>query len=316
MGRSDARRVWTSNQPYPHEANQLTNTQFGMPWKWGGEVTIGRRFCCDCVPWALEATFWTTQESSNERVTTLPGGVSTPLVFSPLTFGPYSDPSSPPAENWFDGAKEHRLWRNDEFQNIEINLVRQHLGCCCGTPWDASWLVGFRYFRFHEDLTFGSLRGGATQWGENGGADEAYVSDNITNNLFGVQVGFEAGYRVGCGLRLFIEPKIGIYDNYLDGTFQAHTGNGINGSGPLGDYPVHSTRNGVSLLSQVDLGAEWQLTRNLSARAGYRVVAITGTGLADDQFPQYMVDTPEIANISHYSSLVLHGVFAGLTYCF
>ena len=72
----------------------------------------------------------------------------------------------------------------------------------------------------------------------------------------------------------------------------------------------------MSFLSQIDLGAEWQFTRNLSARAGYRVVAITGTGLADDQFPQYMVDTPEIANIQHCSSLVLHGAFAGLTYCF
>ena len=47
------------------------------------------------------------------------------------------------------------------------------------------------------------------------------------------------------------------------------------------------------------MGTEWQFTRNWSARAGYRVVAITGMGLADDQFPQYMVDTPEIANIQH-----------------
>ena len=309
MGRGDARRVWTSYATND-EMHQLTNTQFGMPWTWGGEITIGRRFCYGCVPYALEATYWTTQESANCRVTTNPGNyVSTPLVIDPMMFGGEA------AQNWFDGAEEHRLWRKDEFHNVEINLLRERLACGC-SPWDANWLVGFRYFRFQEDLTFGSLRQGAVEWGQNDGADEAYFSDNITNNLWGVQVGFEVGYRLGGGLRLFIEPKIGIYDNFLDGTFQAHTGAGVDGNGPYGSYPVHSTRNGLAFLSQVDVGAEWQFTRNWSARVGYRVLAITGTGLADDQFPQYMVDTPEIANIQHTSSLVLSGAFAGLTYCF
>jgi hypothetical protein len=311
MGRGDARRVWTSFEDGV-ETNQLTNTQFGMPWGWGGEVTLGYRFCCCCVPYAIEATYWTTQPSSNCEVTTVPGGyVSTPLEVDPMTFGV----AGPPARDWFFGAQEQRLWRKDEFHNIEINLVRQQLPCC-GSCWDANWLVGFRYFRFQEDLTFGSLRGGATAWGENGGADEAYISDNITNNLFGVQLGFEVGYNVACGLRFFIEPKIGIYDNYLDGTFQARTGNGIDGVGPYGSFPVHSTRNGLAFLSQIDLGAEWRFSQHWSARAGYRVLAITGTGLADDQIPQYIVDMPEIANIQHTSSLVLHGAFAGLTYCF
>jgi hypothetical protein len=38
--------------------------------------------------------------------------------------------------------------------------------------------------------------------------------------------------------------------------------------------------------------------------------------LADDQFPQYIVDMPEIAHIDNHSSLLLHGAFAGLTYNF
>ena len=258
MGRSDARRVWTSYD-HPDETNQLTNTQFGMPWTWGGEVTLGHRFCCGCVPYAIEATYWTTEESANCQVTTYPGRRQ-------HAAGDQADDvrRGEAAEDWFDGAKEHRLWRKDEFHNVEINLLRQQLACCCDSPWDASWLVGFRYFRFQEDLTFGSLRQGYN-WGDDDGADEAYLSDNITNNLFGVQVGFEAGYNLGCGVRLFIEPKIGIYDNYLDGTFQVHTGDGINGSVLYGYFPVHSTRNGVVFLSQVDLGAEWRFTRNWSA---------------------------------------------------
>jgi hypothetical protein len=49
---------------------------------------------------------------------------------------------------------------------------------------------------------------------------------------------------------------------------------------------------------------------------GYRVVAATGIGLADNQLPQYMVDIPEIANIDHNGQLILHGAFMGITYNF
>ena len=243
----------------PNEEHQLANTQFSMPWTWGGEVTVGHRFCCGCVPWAVEATYWSTVESSNSQTTTISRGRQHAA----------GDPANDVRRRRRVGRGLVRRrqgdiasWRQDEFQNVEINLLRQQLSCCCGTPWDASWLLGLRYFRFHEALTFGSLRQGY-DWGDDNGAGEAYLSDNITNNLFGVQIGFQAGYRLTCGVRLFIEPKIGIYDNYLDGTFQAHTGDGINGYGPYGPFPVHSTRNGVLFLSQIDLGAEWRLTHNL-----------------------------------------------------
>ena len=124
MGRSDARRVWTSYETAT-TTNQLANTQFGMQWQWGGEVHFGRRFCCGCVPYAIEATYWTTEPFSGCQVTTNPGGyVSTPL-------GDPADVVRPAhaAEDWFDGAKEHRVWRRDEFHNIEINLIREQLAC-------------------------------------------------------------------------------------------------------------------------------------------------------------------------------------------
>ncbi len=54
----------------------------------------------------------------------------------------------------------------------------------------------------------------------------------------------------------------------------------------------------------------------MSARIGYRVVSICGIAEADDQFPQYIVNVPEIAHIDGHANLILHGVFAGLTYNF
>ena len=117
-------------------------------------------------------------------------------------------------------------------------------------------------------------------------------------------------------MRLFLTPKVGIYNNFMESNFQANTGDGINGTGPYGSFPVHATTNGLAFLTQLDAVAEWQFARNWSVRAGYRFVAVTGMGLAEDQFPQYMVDTPSIASIQHSSSLVLQGAFAGVTYCF
>ncbi len=81
-------------------------------------------------------------------------------------------------------------------------------------------------------------------------------------------------------------------------------------------YPVHSHCNEFSLLTQIDAGLEWQFTQCLSARIGYRVLAATGIGLADNQIPPYLNDIPSIADSNRNGELLMHGGFAGLTYCF
>jgi hypothetical protein len=195
-------------------------------------------------------------------------------------------------------------------------LIRDQLAWSCDSPWDIGWSVGVRYFRFQEDLALQTWRTDCTGWGTNQ-VGAAVLSDNITNNLVGVQVGFDAAYNVFDCVRLFITPRVGIYDNFMESTFQAHTGNMVQGhTADYGDFPAHGTKNGISFLTQIDMGVDWQFSRNWSARAGYRVVAITGMGLADEQFPQYMNDIPEMQNVQHTGNLVLHGAFAGLTYCF
>ena len=84
----------------------------------------------------------------------------------------------------------------------------------------------------------------------------------------------------------------------------------------IAQFPVNSITNCVSFLGQIDVGVEWQFARNWSTTIGYRVVAITGVGLADHQIPFYIVDTPEIADIDTNGDLVLHGAFVGIEYNF
>lgn len=314
LGRSDGRRVWTSYED-GHEEVQLTNSDFSMPWRWGGEVRLGRRFCCACTPYAIEGAFWTTESFLGTQTTSLypDAYVSTPLNITHIYFDLPGGTTY--ATALFTGAQSHTLERRDEVYNCEINLIREQLAWAYDSPWDIGWSVGVRYFRFQDSLMFSSV--------SNLGDYEAYFKDTTTNNLIGAQFGFDAAYNVGRGIRLFITPKVGIYDNLLDGDFSAKArptgGDYVDGNVDVTGYsnfPVHGTGNGIAFLTQIDLGADWQFSRNWSVRAGYRVVAVSGIGTADDQFPQYLCDTPDIRNIQHTSSLILHGAFAGLTYNF
>ena len=224
-----------------------------------------------------------------------------------------------PADSFFINDNTSTVTRRDEFYDFEINLIREKLGVACNSCWEIGWSLGVRYFRFQESLSVSAVTTNAII---PGGAD-AYFNNTVTNNLVGPQVGFDLAYNLGCNVRLFITPQFGIYGNWVDSNFAAKgrlgAGDYVDGTNTVTGYPnfpAHGANTGVSFLTQVDVGLDWQFSRNWSARAGYRVVAITGVGLADDEYPQFLCDTPEMQNPQHTSSLVLHGAFFGLTYNF
>lgn len=314
MSRSGGRRLWTSNEPPPNEAIQLSNTDIPMSWRWGGEVKFGRRFCCYCVPCAIEATYWTLDSFNGSQTTSLyPSSyINTPLITDNISF-PLT--GSPTATAIFNGARRHTVSRHDELHNVEVNFVKEQLAWGCDSPWDIGWAFGVRYFRYEDSLRVASLSQNADY--------DAYFEDTATNSLVGAQLGFDLAYNVGGRVRLFLTPKFGIYNNFIDSDFQARArqgaGNYVDGVVNVGNYPsfpAHGSINGVSFLTQIDVGVDWQFANNWSARFGYRVLAATGMALADDQYPEYLCDTPEMANPQHTSSLVLHGAFMGITYNF
>jgi hypothetical protein len=328
-----------------YETGNLPHNDFPVDefsWRWGGEVRIGRRFCggcnsgcnngcnscCNTGYWALEASYWTLDDfdsfvshTSPVSATNPNGTVGTPLRISDIQF------SSTPGTTWFDNAAEHRLWRRDELHNVELNLVRGQWCYGQDSPWDLGWSMGVRYFRFQESWRFGSLAGPGVDpltaphfWGQSGGLYEAYLTDGITNNLVGPQLGFELGYSMGYNFRFFMAPKVGIYDNHISNNFQAYLGNGTGAttgtSGVPGTYPVNSSTDTISFLTQIDVGVDWRFARQWSAQVGYRVVAVSSIGLADAQIPFYIVDIPAIADIDKNSDLILHGAFATIAYNF
>lgn len=337
LTRNDPNKVWVSSEPDPNLFLEVMNTTDpDTGWKFGGEIRFGRRFCGCCDPcnecgntgyWAVEADYWTTDPFTGYSNFINPDGSSfgTPLNVRWISFNITGGFAT--GDYWFNDSYEQRLWRRDEIHSAEINLVHGQWANIYGSNWDFAFSIGPRFFRFYEDLRYGALKNityapnTTPVWGQNNGEDEAYLRDQITNSFWGGQIGVDLGYNVCSSLRFFITPKVGIYDNYVTSDFQAYLGNGsvayLNYPGQTGSYPVHATKNAFAMLTQVDAGVEWFFAQRWSARIGYRVLAVSGIGLADAQFPPYINDIQDsIMDVNTNGNLILHGAFATLTFNF
>lgn len=313
MGRDKANRVWTSYTT-GDLSDQLTNTgDISMDWGNGGEVRFGRRFCgCGCQPWALEAVYWSMKPVNGYLATT-----SSPSVSTPLDFG-YTRIDGTSGEVYYTGSEEHRLWRRNEIHNVELNIIRSNAQGCVPS-WNVQWVLGVRFFRFDEDLTFGSVEQGYS-WGDDPAA-EAFLEDRIKNNLVGVQIGFDARSDCWHRFQLYVSPKVGIYNNFIENKCSFYRGDGAqgyavdqDGTTIMGYFPVSSTENVFSVLAEIDMGVYWHISQNWSAKIGYRLVTATGMGLADHQLLHYVNDLPEIEYIKSNGDLLLHGAYVGVAY--
>jgi putative beta barrel porin BBP7 len=311
MTRDSPNRVWTSYET-DCEPNQIMNTcDADMQWLWGGEVRLGRSFCCDAF--TIEGGYWWLNQKTEESSITNPNGVSTPLNMSYLVVGPDAQLMT----CLFDNAAEHRLWRSNEVHSVEVNFIGggpQNRWC----GWRPRFLTGVRFFRFEEDLLFGSLAGGATSWGPDQAEDQGYLRDKVTNNLVGWQFGFLLESPEYHRLQFISAVKFGIFNNYTENHFDLYRGDGYRAysqeeSGMSVSYPINSSNNFFSTLAEIDLGIQWNFSRCVSAVIGYRLVAVSGICLSDNQIPPYIIDEPEIRRIDNNGDLFLHGAFGGLT---
>jgi len=313
MARGDEpNKVWVSHEAYSQD-NPLMHTQKDLGWRGGGEIRLGRYF--GCGPWAIEAAYWTLDPFTSFASQTHPNYVSTPLDFTDVGWANPALPGSP--GNLFNVAEEHRVWRRNEVQNIELALIRDRVDHLCSGPFQVGWSAGVRYFRFDEDLRFGSMDLNGLAFGIDPSM-EGYLDDKMVNHLVGFQFGSRVDY---CRdrWRLYAFPKVGIYNNHIEHRFNAYRGDGeLLAPVPAGysSYPVNSTSSVFSLLTEIDLGLECQFAAKWSATIGYRVTVATGMGLADHQIPFYVADTPDLADIDSNGHLLLHGAYASTTYRF
>ena len=144
MTRDRSNRMWTTYET-GNNANQLMYFP-DADWGTGGEVTIGHTWCgthgcdagctsggdgcsdghgcggCGVMPFrkGLEFTYWglTDMDGEDSRRS------ETNQLSTPIDLG-FVDINTPglPASVFFDNAREHRVRRENDFHNFEVNLV-------------------------------------------------------------------------------------------------------------------------------------------------------------------------------------------------
>lgn len=299
MGRTSPNQVWLSQQRSDPSNRLMSGADAAVPWTAGWEASIGR-----ILPGrgGVQLTYWGLAPTSAFASVRLPGDLGTPINFCNFDIGGIC------AGDFFDMVDEHRVWRRNEVNNVELNFFSgsysSPIGAC-----QISWLAGVRYFRFRDQLIFGAVEEGF-EFGDNGGADEAYVNVATNNNLIGAQIGAWANCPVGSRLGVFLFPRVGVYANQANQHYQIYRGDGVSAA----DF--NSSKTSGSLLAQIDLGISYSITPLWSAYLGYRVVAVSGVGLADNQLPATMITTPNVAAINSNGDLILQGGTAGMLWRF
>ena len=327
MTRDDENNRWLSFDSDFVTQHLLDSRDADMPWSYGGEVRLGRLFNCDRN--AIEAVYWgifPDQQEANVLGAGLTGQLNTTLSFNALEYDNMAGgvPNPLPVTNYYDGVERHRLRRNYELYNIEVNLLQLP---CIATPcgpcgpvgprYRGTWFAGLRYLRFGENFNFASDHT-TNVFGDDVDEEMFYFID-VQNHLIGGQIGGRGEWFFCNGrLSLFAGAKAGIFGNHM--THQHFIG-GAAGAATV-DLPgtpndgvaidIESNRDDLSFIGELDLGMGYAINHCWTFRAGYRVVGVSGIALSTNQIPNSFSDIEGVRNINSNGSLLLHGGYAGL----
>lgn len=190
----------------------------------------------------------------------------------------------------FFGADRMQLTSSSELHNVEINRLRR-IGCT-----DLSWLVGFRYLNFQEDINIEST---------DSDNDVSNYLIGTENNLYGAQLGgVWRRHRGIVGLEVF--GKAGVFAN--DAKQQQFIGDFGN------TFVFRDTRSDgdeTSFVGEIGATALVRLTPRWSLRGGYNLMWIDEVARAADQLD--FTDTLASGTLLNDSGDVfLHGANVGV----
>lgn len=294
---------------------------FGNLWHGGMEIGTGWCFGDDCRS-ALEVVYWGLYPAAHTASAT--GSLNSTINFTDLDYNGGS------ANVPYQGSTVQQVQYGFNFNSVEINLVGNSccggpFGCnmcgCCngrgGSPWGFGYTAGFRYVNFNENWLFS---GDTTDQQINGDATELNYRVQLNNNLFGFQMGSGLSYCVTDRLSAYAIAKFGVYNNYVTQNQRVFgtAGNATVNNGPNSglDFNVHGSDNDVAFVGQFDLGGRWAINDCWSVNFGYRLVGLTGVAISETNVQHTnLQNLLGIADTQTTGSFVMHGAYAGVTYC-
>lgn len=181
-----------------------------------------------------------------------------------------------------------------------------------GISWD--YTAGLRYFDVEERLDWfatdiDSIR--ETQ-GQTGDDINGAYNIQASNNLFGLQFGVGMTYQTD-RWNVTVSTKQGVYINdarattnlqYFDGNEDTAAQTALN------NYSTDLHENGLSYLGTGSIMARYHLRPNLSLRAGWEFMLVTGLALAPNQADF----NPAVRQLHLTGDAFYHGLSAGTEY--
>jgi hypothetical protein len=296
--------------------------EFGRIWHGGFEIGGGWCFGCNCQN-AIEASYWGLYAAPGSVYAT--GPVDSMIDFTNVDYGGGS------ADGYFDGSVAHRLLFDRNFHSVEVNLLGNGCnggpfgcgacGCCtpygCGNRIGFGWLAGLRFLHYSEDWQLTADNGDGIF---DGGADEASYNVDLSNNLIGFQMGAGLNFCVTQRLSAYTITKFGAFGNAYshEQSIGGSSGGGTLNTGDFSGqvYGINDDGFDIAFAGQIDTGARWNMTDRWSLNFGYRLVALSGIAIAEDNVAQgNFQNVLGISDTQKTGSMIMHGGYIGAEFC-
>jgi len=297
--------------------------EIGTGWCFGGGSCCGSACgsCCNCN--AIELVYWGVFPAMSciNHV----DDMDSTLNFADLNYNGAN------ANVPYHSAEFQQVCTSYNFNSVEANLVGNcgcgpfgcgMCGCCCGGSCRRlgfGYTAGFRYMNFSDYMLYSTSLNGFSMSGTD--PNELNYAVGTNNNLFGFQLGGGLSYCLTNRFTAFTIAKAGVYDNHVTALQKVYgpAGTATINTGPNAGQAFDVRTAGFETLGvagQMDFGARWMICNSLTANFGYRVLGISGVATAATNVQQTNFhDVDGIAHVNRCGTFLLHGVFAGLTYC-
>jgi hypothetical protein len=231
------------------------------------------------------------------------------------------------AADVFNYADVHQVVRETQIQNAEFNLLR--LGRSAqrshgvGRLVSHEYLFGFRYFRFDESFNYNAqvFRPGNVA----SGLSRADYLNEVTNTLFGLQIGGRSEIGFLKRFSLIAVSKAGVFNNDFTNNqtvnFSPRGGNLVTAEVLDGAYSgqafaTEGRDSAVTMLGELDLGVTCQMTNNSRLRVGYRALFVPNLAFAVPQTEQFFTDLNAVQTPTDNDDLFVHGGYFGAEFAF
>ncbi len=278
----------------------------------GYGVNLTRR---QCNGRGLELRYWAFNTSASARL----DGANVNSALPTLAFLEHG-PSARDVLSIYDTTEFHTIDRETDINNFEVNLLNNggFYQTRRGRSAAFELVGGIRWFQFDERLAYTTAGDTATF----PLATESFTyQSQVSNDLVGFQLGARNELCLTNRLRGFFGVTAGIFNNHIQTRQNFFDANGVGASltdGPSTgrEYDYSDSKNDVAILGELDAGVTYQISQRARARFGYRTFGVAGVALAADQIPVDFRRTDRVQNAESNGSLLLHGGYAGMEFCF